>query len=151
LLGNLFCVISDLISCAMESYNWIHSDWITECIDLWESIPNCQFWNSQWADVIARVVKNYPDVDWEGLLPLLFAKYLNMFEVSISILLVMLVLFTFWFTDWLNMIRTSLKIIYCVAFSPLLNIYKLVCYCNWGFTFWTFKNVFFNICVVKHN
>ncbi|KAK2440847.1 proteasome activator subunit [Trifolium repens] len=59
-------------------------DWITECIDLWESIPNCQFWNSQWADVIARVVKNYPDVDWEGLLPLLFAKYLNMFEVPVA-------------------------------------------------------------------
>ncbi|CAJ2640178.1 unnamed protein product [Trifolium pratense] len=59
-------------------------DWIIECIDLWESIPNCQFWNSQWADVIARVVKNYPDVDWEGLLPLLFAKYLNMFEVPVA-------------------------------------------------------------------
>lgn len=59
-------------------------DWITECIDLWESIPNCQFWNSQWADVIARVVKNYHNVDWEGLLPLLFAKYLNMFEVPVA-------------------------------------------------------------------
>ncbi|GAU13463.1 hypothetical protein TSUD_127600 [Trifolium subterraneum] len=59
-------------------------DWITECLDLWESIPNCQFWNSQWADVIARVVKNYPNVDWEGLLPLLFAKYLNMFEVPVA-------------------------------------------------------------------
>ncbi|CAL5202430.1 unnamed protein product [Lathyrus oleraceus] len=59
-------------------------DWITECLDLWESIPNCQFWNSQWADVIARVVKNYHNVDWEGLLPLLFAKYLNMFEVPVA-------------------------------------------------------------------
>ncbi|RHN67495.1 putative proteasome activator Blm10, mid region [Medicago truncatula] len=59
-------------------------DWITECIGLWESIPNCQFWNSQWADVIARVVKNYHNVDWEGLLPLLFAKYLNMFEVPVA-------------------------------------------------------------------
>jgi len=86
-------VISDLTSCAMKSYNWICSDWITECIDLWESIPNCQFWNSQWADVIARVVKNYHNVDWEGLLPLLFAKYLNMFEVSISIILIHILIY----------------------------------------------------------
>ncbi|WVY94964.1 hypothetical protein V8G54_034052 [Vigna mungo] len=56
-------------------------DWITECIDLWESIPNCQFWNNQWADVIARVVKNYHNVDWDCFLPLLFARYLNMFEI----------------------------------------------------------------------
>ncbi|XP_073225318.1 proteasome activator subunit 4-like [Cicer arietinum] len=59
-------------------------DWITECIDLWESIPNCQFWNLQWADVIARVVKNYHNVYLEGFLPLLFAKYLNMFEVPVA-------------------------------------------------------------------
>ncbi|RDX74118.1 Proteasome activator subunit 4 [Mucuna pruriens] len=60
------------------------NDWITECIDLWESIPNCQFWNNQWADVIARVVKNYHNVDWECFLPLLFARYLNMFEVPVA-------------------------------------------------------------------
>nr|KYP76237.1 Proteasome activator complex subunit 4 [Cajanus cajan] len=59
-------------------------DWITECIDLWESIPSCQFWNNQWADVIARVVKNYHNVDWECFLPLLFARYLNMFEVPVA-------------------------------------------------------------------
>ncbi|XP_047151805.1 proteasome activator subunit 4 [Vigna umbellata] len=59
-------------------------DWITECIDLWESIPNCQFWNNQWADVIARVVKNYHNVDWDCFLPLLFARYLNMFEVPVA-------------------------------------------------------------------
>ncbi|XP_061367392.1 proteasome activator subunit 4 isoform X1 [Gastrolobium bilobum] len=59
-------------------------DWIKECIDLWESIPNCQFWNSQWTDVIARVVKNYHNVDWECFFPLLFARYLNMFEVPVA-------------------------------------------------------------------
>lgn len=68
----------------MDNQAFYTHDWITECIDLWESIPNCQFWNSQWADVIARVVKNYHNVDWEGLLPLLFAKYLNMFEVPVA-------------------------------------------------------------------
>ncbi|CAJ1960253.1 unnamed protein product [Sphenostylis stenocarpa] len=60
------------------------NDWIKECIDLWESIPNCQFWNNQWADVIARVVKNYHNVDWDCFLPLLFARYLNMFEVPVA-------------------------------------------------------------------
>ncbi|XP_058787950.1 proteasome activator subunit 4 [Vicia villosa] len=68
----------------LDNQAFFTHDWITECLDLWESIPNCQFWNSQWADVIARVVKNYHNVDWEGLLPLLFAKYLNMFEVPVA-------------------------------------------------------------------
>lgn len=90
-------MLSDLTSCGIKFYTWTGRDCITECIGLWDSIPNCQFWNSQWADVIARVVKNYNNVYWEDLLPLLFSKYLNMFEVSISLLLVMLVLFIFLF------------------------------------------------------
>lgn len=76
-------MIFDMTSYGIKFYNCIGSDWITECIGLWESIPNCQFWNNQWADVIARVVKNYHNVDWDCFLPLLFARYLNMFEVSV--------------------------------------------------------------------
>ncbi|XP_020212623.1 proteasome activator subunit 4 [Cajanus cajan] len=68
----------------MDNQAFFTHDWITECIDLWESIPSCQFWNNQWADVIARVVKNYHNVDWECFLPLLFARYLNMFEVPVA-------------------------------------------------------------------
>ncbi|KAG4920653.1 hypothetical protein JHK84_049501 [Glycine max] len=68
----------------LDNQDFYTQDWITECIDLWESIPNCQFWNNQWADVIARVVKNYHNVDWECFLPLLFARYLNMFEVPVA-------------------------------------------------------------------
>ncbi|KAJ1393019.1 Proteasome activator Blm10, mid region, partial [Sesbania bispinosa] len=68
----------------LDNQAFFTHDWITECIDLWGSIPNCQFWNSQWADVIARIVKNYHNVDWECLLPLLFARYLNMFEVPVA-------------------------------------------------------------------
>lgn len=53
-------------------------------MDVWDAIPNCQFWNSQWAAVIARVVKNYRFIDWEPFLPTLFAKFLNMFEVRLT-------------------------------------------------------------------
>ncbi|KAK9734977.1 hypothetical protein RND81_04G175200 [Saponaria officinalis] len=58
--------------------------WIERCIELWNSIPNCPFWNSQWASVLARVIKNFDSIDWEPLLPILFAKYLNMFEVPVA-------------------------------------------------------------------
>ncbi|XP_057429773.1 proteasome activator subunit 4 isoform X2 [Lotus japonicus] len=67
-----------------DNQDFYTHDWITECIDLWGSIPNCQFWNNQWADVVARVVKSYHNVDWECFLPLLFARYLNMFEVPVA-------------------------------------------------------------------
>ncbi|XP_019430869.1 PREDICTED: proteasome activator subunit 4-like [Lupinus angustifolius] len=68
----------------LDNQAFFTHDWIKECMDLWQSIPNCQFWNSQWADVIARVVKNYHNVDWEDFLPSLFARYLNMFEVPVA-------------------------------------------------------------------
>jgi hypothetical protein len=68
------------------SYCLHGSDWITSCIDLWDSIPNCQFWNSQWVALVARVIKHFNFIDWECFLPKLFARYLNMFEVSVNCL-----------------------------------------------------------------
>ncbi|XP_054818668.1 proteasome activator subunit 4 [Prosopis cineraria] len=68
----------------LDNQPFFSHDWIEECIELWDSIPNCQFWNGQWAAIIARVVKNYHNVDWECFLPALFARYLNMFEVPVS-------------------------------------------------------------------
>ncbi|KAL0362983.1 UNVERIFIED_CONTAM: Proteasome activator subunit [Sesamum calycinum] len=41
-------------------------EWIRICLDHWGSIPNCQFWNSQWASVTARVIKSYSCIDWEA-------------------------------------------------------------------------------------
>lgn len=58
-------------------------EWIKNCIDLWDAVPNSQFWNSQWAAIIARVIKNYNFIDWEPFLPALFARCLNMFEVRV--------------------------------------------------------------------
>lgn len=61
-------------------------NWIRECLDLWDSVPNCQFWNCQWTAVIARAIKNYNFIDWECFIPMLFTRYLNMFEVSVIFL-----------------------------------------------------------------
>lgn len=57
---------------------------IEKIIEVWNSIPNCPFWNSQWAAVLARVIKNYEPIIWEPFSPILFAKYLNMFEVPVA-------------------------------------------------------------------
>lgn len=68
----------------LDNRDFFSQDWIGKCIEVWSSIPNCQFWNSQWAAVFARVIKNYDTITWEPLLPILFAKYLNMFEVPVA-------------------------------------------------------------------
>ncbi|XP_030510488.2 proteasome activator subunit 4 [Cannabis sativa] len=67
-----------------DNQDFFSEDIVKECIDMWESIPNCQFWNSQWAAIIARVIKNYKFIDWESFLPILFNRYLNMFEVPVA-------------------------------------------------------------------
>ncbi|KAB1215015.1 Proteasome activator subunit 4 [Morella rubra] len=67
-----------------DNQEFFSCDWIKECIDLWNSVPNCHFWNCQWAGIIARVVKNCKFVDWECFLPTLFMRYLNMFEVPVA-------------------------------------------------------------------
>lgn len=61
---------------------WYCRDWIKQSLDLWNSNPNCQFWDIQWAGIFARCIKNYNSIDWECFLPALFTHYLNMFEVS---------------------------------------------------------------------
>lgn len=81
--GTLIFMISWFIIEAFTSYLCPVRDWVEKSLELWDSIPNCQFWNSQWAAVIARVIKNCSFVNWEGFLPTLFTRYLNMFEVSL--------------------------------------------------------------------
>ncbi|KAM7252530.1 hypothetical protein ACFE04_024413 [Oxalis oulophora] len=39
----------------VDNQEFFSEDWIKRCLDLWDSVPNCQFWNSQWTAVIARV------------------------------------------------------------------------------------------------
>ncbi|XP_072991036.1 proteasome activator subunit 4 [Typha latifolia] len=67
-----------------ENQNFFTSGWIAECLDLWASIPNCQFWDIQWSSIIARCTKSCRSIDWEDFLPALFTRYLNMFEVPVS-------------------------------------------------------------------
>ncbi|KAG2678329.1 hypothetical protein I3760_12G138800 [Carya illinoinensis] len=68
----------------LDNWDFFSCDRIKQWIDLWDSIPNCHFWNCQWAGVIARVIKNCKFVNWECFLPTLFIKYLNMFEVPVA-------------------------------------------------------------------
>ncbi|XP_062228827.1 proteasome activator subunit 4 [Phragmites australis] len=58
--------------------------WIAQCVDIWDSVTNCNFWDIQWASIIARCIKNSRSVNWDDFLPLLFTRYLNTFEVPIS-------------------------------------------------------------------
>lgn len=67
-----------------ENQNFLTGEWIWKCLDLWASVPNCQFWNVQWASIIARCIKNCKSIDWECYHPVLFTRYLNMFEVPVS-------------------------------------------------------------------
>lgn len=60
---------------------------MTECLDLWDSIPNCQFWDIQWTSIISRCIKSCNLIDWEGFLPTLFTRVLNMFEVWLFVFL----------------------------------------------------------------
>ncbi|XP_050236349.1 proteasome activator subunit 4 [Mercurialis annua] len=68
----------------LDNQDFYTDDWVRKSLELWDSIPNCQFWNSQWAAVIARVIKNCNSINWEGFLPTLFTRYLNMFEVPVA-------------------------------------------------------------------
>ncbi|KAL6547028.1 hypothetical protein OROMI_022749 [Orobanche minor] len=68
----------------IENQDFFQYEWIGLCLDHWGSIPNCQFWNSQWASLTARVIKSYHSIDWEHFLPHIFNIYLNMFEVPVA-------------------------------------------------------------------
>lgn len=67
-----------------ENQSYFTSDWVSQCLDLWVSVPNCQFWDVQWASVMERCLKNCKHIDWECFLPSLFTRYLSMFEVPVS-------------------------------------------------------------------
>ncbi|CAH9135204.1 unnamed protein product [Cuscuta epithymum] len=68
----------------VENKDFFSYDWIRSCLDHWDSIPNSQFWSSQWTSLTARVIKNYSNLDWEVFLPIFFNRYLNMFEVPVA-------------------------------------------------------------------
>eukprot|EP00257_Ricinus_communis_P023552 XP_015583567.1 proteasome activator subunit 4 [Ricinus communis] len=67
-----------------DNQDFYTDDWVKKSLELWDSIPNCQFWNSQWAAVVARVIKNCNFINWECFIPTLFTRYLNMFEVPVA-------------------------------------------------------------------
>lgn len=68
----------------VDNTDFFSVNWIKICMDQWDSVPNCQFWDFQWAAVTARVIKNCKFINWECFLPMLFTRYLNMFEVPVA-------------------------------------------------------------------
>uniref|UniRef100_A0A0D6R2L6 Proteasome activator subunit 4 n=1 Tax=Araucaria cunninghamii TaxID=56994 RepID=A0A0D6R2L6_ARACU len=67
-----------------DNQGFYNSNWIKDCLDLWVGMPNCQFWDFQWAAVIARCIKKCTTIDWECFLPVLFTRFLNLFEVPVA-------------------------------------------------------------------
>ncbi|KAL8129180.1 hypothetical protein V2J09_018335 [Rumex salicifolius] len=67
-----------------NNVEFFSQDWVEKCLEIWNSIPNCPFWNSQWTAVLARITKNCHLIVWEPLLPVLFTAYLNLFEVPVA-------------------------------------------------------------------
>ncbi|KAL6954576.1 hypothetical protein U1Q18_023924 [Sarracenia purpurea var. burkii] len=68
----------------MDNQDFFSLNWVKTCLEQWDSVPNCQFWNCQWAAVIARVIKKYNFINWDIFLPMLFTRYLNIFEVPVA-------------------------------------------------------------------
>ncbi|GAB4849826.1 hypothetical protein Ancab_004625 [Ancistrocladus abbreviatus] len=68
----------------LDNREFFSEDWVGDFIIAWNSVPNSPFWNSQWTAILARIIKNYDHITWEPLLPILFTKFLNMFEVPVA-------------------------------------------------------------------
>ncbi|XP_047336646.1 proteasome activator subunit 4-like isoform X2 [Impatiens glandulifera] len=68
----------------VDNLDFFQQDWVKSCIDKWDSIPNCLFWDAQWTAITSSVIKNCAFVDWDSFLPVLFTRYLNMFEVPVA-------------------------------------------------------------------
>ncbi|KAJ4811141.1 Proteasome activator complex subunit 4 [Rhynchospora pubera] len=72
------------LSMNLENRCFFNSEWIEKCLEIWESVPNCQFWNHQWVSIFARCTKHCTSINWEDFHSRLFTLYLNMFEISPS-------------------------------------------------------------------
>ncbi|CAI0396881.1 unnamed protein product [Linum tenue] len=58
----------------LENQDFYTNDWVRKTMELWESIPNCQFWNSQWSAVIARALKKIAKFVRTNILPAAIAE-----------------------------------------------------------------------------
>eukprot|EP00250_Pteridium_aquilinum_P007746 c17405_g1_i1 orf=311-5854(-) len=63
------------------------SEWFAECLGLWDGVPYCQYWNSQWASLAGRCIKKsfcMPNLNVEQFVPILFSRFLRSFEVPVG-------------------------------------------------------------------
>lgn len=63
------------------------SEWFADCLELWDAVPYCQYWNSQWASLVGRCIRNsvcMPNLHLEQFVPVLFSHFLRSFEVPVG-------------------------------------------------------------------
>ncbi|KAG0602531.1 hypothetical protein M758_10G020700 [Ceratodon purpureus] len=62
------------------------SSWVNECLSLWAGLPNCRYWNFQWASLMARCIKHSKgsSFDWKPFLQPLFSNFVRSFEVPVG-------------------------------------------------------------------
>lgn len=70
-----------------EDSDFFTSEWLATCLHLWNEVPNCPYWDLQWASLVGRCIKkkaSMPKLDMEQFVPLLFSHYLSSFEVPVG-------------------------------------------------------------------
>ncbi|KAJ3677567.1 hypothetical protein LUZ60_003291 [Juncus effusus] len=76
--------LSLFLTMNQENQHFFSSEWIEKCFGIWESVPNCEYWNMQWLSIFARSIKHCELIEWRIFLPRLFTHFLNNFQVSPS-------------------------------------------------------------------
>ncbi|KAL3697923.1 hypothetical protein R1sor_011999 [Riccia sorocarpa] len=62
------------------------SEWVGECIHIWEKLPYSNFWDMQWGGLLSRCIKHQVlnRTEWEPFLPSLFQLFLRTFELPVG-------------------------------------------------------------------
>eukprot|EP00271_Cylindrocystis_brebissonii_P016760 TRINITY_DN411_c0_g2_i2.p1 TRINITY_DN411_c0_g2~~TRINITY_DN411_c0_g2_i2.p1 ORF type:complete len:1936 (-),score=317.53 TRINITY_DN411_c0_g2_i2:450-6257(-) len=62
------------------------SEWVKDALELWDKVPNCDFWDKQWGSLLAECTKHLPPsaVDWTPHLPSLFTQFVTAFELPVG-------------------------------------------------------------------
>ncbi|KAL2644724.1 hypothetical protein R1flu_012311 [Riccia fluitans] len=63
-----------------------NSEWVKECIHIWEKLPYSNFWNMLWGGLLSRCIKHQilKTAEWEHFLPSLFMLFLRTFELPVG-------------------------------------------------------------------
>ncbi|KAI5058974.1 hypothetical protein GOP47_0025293 [Adiantum capillus-veneris] len=70
-----------------EDFEFFTCEWFAECLELWNGVPYCQFWNAQWMSLVSRCIRNsdcMPNLHMEQFVSGLFSHFLRSFEVPVG-------------------------------------------------------------------